>query len=339
VSTDRFTGKEQRVRPLIEESLYYFSVVAQSGSLTAATDKLGITISALSRHITKLEREVGIALFERHARGMELSRAGRLLFRHAQRSLNEAEALMNEMRGEQQRLDRKVSIACTEGFALDFLPVSISGFQRMHPEARIEIHVTSSAGASQQLVDGNASIALGFSLKPEQGVSVRHSMAAPVMALMRSGHPLAARTVLKLRDIVGFPLLLQDQTTTIRQLVEIACNVEGVEIVAPVTSHYVAALYRFIQIMPEAVMFSGYLSVARRLKQDGLVARPIDNAVMQERRLQVKTLAGQQLQGLADECLNWLIKDLERTQPFSVESAPRRAARNAGAARRIQPRG
>jgi DNA-binding transcriptional LysR family regulator len=301
------------MRKLLEPSLYYFSVVAQAGSLTSATEKLGLTVSALSRHIAKLEGDLGMPLFERHARGMVLSHAGRLLLRHAQRTLADAESVFEEIQGEERRRSRTLTIACTEGFAFDFLPVSLGGFASEHPDVAIQLEVVPSDRASQMLLSGEASIALAFSFKPEPGVVVQFAQRAPVMALMQLGHPLAPRAKIALKDLAAFPVLLQDKGTTNRQLFDIACNVEGIEIVPMMTSRYVAALYRFAQVVPDAIMPSGYVSVAKRLGADKLTAIPFDNPLLTQRRLQVLTLAGRQLDDLAEECLRWIIDDLTRT--------------------------
>jgi DNA-binding transcriptional LysR family regulator len=299
------------MRALLEPSLYYFSVVARYGSLSAAAEKLGVSISALSRHITKLEGDVGVALFERHARGMSLSYAGKALYSHAQRSIADAESVTQDIRGEDAKRLRRLSIACTEGMAFDFLPVCISAFRQREPDCSIDMKVVSPEMTSQMLLSGDASIAMAFSVKPEPGVKVQFSMPAPVMALMRDTHPLAGRTSLGLADLTGYPVLLQDEGQTNRQLFDIACNVEGIKITPAVSSHYVAGLYRFVQTMEGAIMPSGYVAVAQRIAADRLVAVPFTNQVLGQRRLQVKTLAGRPLSGLAEQCLEWIVSQLQ----------------------------
>ena len=300
------------MRALLEPSLYCFSVVAQSGSLTASTEKLGMTVSALSRHIAKLEGDLGVALFERHARGMTLSHAGEMLYRHARRSIADAEALERDIHHDAAKQERRIRIACTEGFAFDFLPTSLSRFQNAYPESSVMMDVVPSHIATQKLLSGEAQIALTFSMKPEPGVWVRWTMSAPVMALMRRQHPLAKRASVRIADLLSYPVLLQQRVTTNQQLFDIACNVEGVDIVPAVTSQYAAALYQFVKTMDGAVMPSGYVSVANRMAQDDLIAVPFDNPLLQQRRLQVQTLAGRTLSGLAATCLEWVISDLRR---------------------------
>ena len=69
-------------------ALKYFLEVARAGSIAEASQRLNIAPSAISRQISKLEAEIGVALFERRARGMNLSAAGELLAAHARRSRN-----------------------------------------------------------------------------------------------------------------------------------------------------------------------------------------------------------------------------------------------------------
>lgn len=315
------------MRKLLEPSLYYFSVIAQAGSLSAATEKLGLTVSALSRHIAKLEGDLGVPLFERHARGMVPSPAGRLLLRHAQRTQSDAQAVFDEIQGEERRRARTVKIACTEGFAFDFLPVSLSNFCRQHTDIAFELEVVSSERASQLLLSGQASIALAFSFKPEAGVIVQFTQKAPVMALMHIDHPLASKPQISLKDLTAYPVMLQDKGTTNRQLFDIACDVEGIEVVPMMTSRYVAALYRFAQAVPRAIMPSGYVSVAKRMGIDGLTAIPFDNPLLTQRRLQVITVAGRQLDALAQQCLRWIVADLEETSQGSLVDVPSRKGR------------
>lgn len=66
-------------KPMKLKQLKIFIEIAESGSLGKASDKIGIAQPAMSRHIKLLEEEVGTKLFERHARGMQLTEAGDVL--------------------------------------------------------------------------------------------------------------------------------------------------------------------------------------------------------------------------------------------------------------------
>lgn len=75
-----------------------FEAVAETGQMTAAARLLGMTQSAASQHIIALEKDYGVALFDRSVRPARLTQAGTLLHRHAARILNVVGDLETEMR-------------------------------------------------------------------------------------------------------------------------------------------------------------------------------------------------------------------------------------------------
>src|SRR5690554_2105505 len=69
--------------PLDWNKLRVFHAAAEAGSFTHAAERLHLSQSAISRQVSALEREVGVPLFQRHARGLILTEQGELLYRTA----------------------------------------------------------------------------------------------------------------------------------------------------------------------------------------------------------------------------------------------------------------
>lgn len=149
-------------------ALRYFVEVARTGSLSDASARLHVAVSAISRQIAKLESELGAPLFERRPRGMALSEAGERLLGFAQRSLLEAEHVMKEIGGLDALHGSLLKIACSEGFAIDFLPGALATFKARHPGVDFSVWVVSPADATRRVREGDADIALTFSLAPER---------------------------------------------------------------------------------------------------------------------------------------------------------------------------
>jgi DNA-binding transcriptional LysR family regulator len=275
-------------------ALRYFVEVARTGSLSEASARLHVAVSAISRQVARLESEIGTPLFERRPRGMALSEAGERLLAYAQRSLLEAEHVMKEIGGLDALHGSMIKVASSEGFAADFLPGALAGFRLKHPGIDFDLAVLTPGEATRRVRDGDVDLALTFSLAPEKGVKVEHTERAPVLALMPAGHPLAARAKVSLADLQHYPLVMPESGTTIRQLIDITCALEGLLLEPELTSNNSGAMYRYAQ-KTGAIMFTGLLSVRDRYADDGFVVVALSHPQMRQRSIQVQTMAGREL--------------------------------------------
>jgi DNA-binding transcriptional LysR family regulator len=288
------TAKRDSLTDMDNTALRYFLEVARSGSLSKASERLYVAVSALSRQIAKLEEEVGAALFERRPRGMVLSDAGRLLAEHARRSLLDTERVTEEIRGLANGGRATIRVASSEGVAFHFLPQVFARFLKTHPATHFQLDVSAPSVATQRVREGTADIAVCFSIAPEKDINVLYSQRAPIFALVRRDHPLAARESVSLADLMPWPLAIDHQGVTIRQLFDISCSLEGLVFEPVFVSNYHAALQSFVS-QTDAVTLTGFLTVRSRLAVDRLAAVPIRNPELHQRTLQIQTMAGRTL--------------------------------------------
>jgi DNA-binding transcriptional LysR family regulator len=300
-------------------ALRYFVEVARTGSISEASARLHVAVSAISRQVARLESEIGVPLFERRPRGMALSEAGGRLLAYAQRSLLEAEHVMKEIGGLDALHGSMIKVASSEGFASDFLPTAMAGFRLKHPGIDFNLAVLTPGEATRRVRDGDADLALTFSLAPEKGVKVEHTERAPVFALMHADHPLAAHTRVSLADLQRYPLVLPESGTTIRQLIDITCALEGLLLEPDLTSNNSGAMYRYAQ-KSGAIMFTGLLSVRDRYADDGLVVIALSHPQMRQRSIQVQTMAGRELPASVRAFRDFLIAAVRAPQPARTHS-------------------
>jgi DNA-binding transcriptional LysR family regulator len=291
-------------------ALRYFLEVARSGSLSKASERLFVAVSALSRQIAKLEDEMGVPLFERRPRGMVLSEAGRLLAAHAHRSLMEQDRVTEEIRGLTTDRRATIRVSSSEGVARDFLPQVFVHFLKTWPAAHFQLDVNAPTEATQRVRDGTADIAVCFSVAPEKDVNVHYAQRAPIFALVAQDHPLAQRKSVSLADLKPWPLAIYDEGVTVRQLFDIACSLEGLTFEPVFVSNYGSALQTFVQLT-KAVTLVGLLTVRSRLKPDNLAAVPISNPELHQRTLQVQTMAGRTLPKAVAAFLELLITTIQ----------------------------
>ena len=131
-----------RTRAIAAGQLRAFEAVARQLNFRAASEELALTQSAISRQIQALEEDVGVSLFLRHTRAVELTSAGAQLLRAVLPSLQRIDSAVRTIR---QGAGRKsVAISTWASFASMWLIPRLEIFQRAHPDIDIRIDATDS---------------------------------------------------------------------------------------------------------------------------------------------------------------------------------------------------
>ncbi len=136
-----------------------FLETAQTGSLSAAARKLGLTQPTLSRQVAAIERELGVTLFERVGKAMALTTTGLDLLEHARTMGAAAEALGLAASGRSQAVGGVVSVSATDAVAAWLLPPLVRRLREREPGIAIEVI---------------ASNALSDLLRREADIAIRH---------------------------------------------------------------------------------------------------------------------------------------------------------------------
>lgn len=127
-------------RPLLAGHLRTLEAVARHLNFRAAADELALTQSAVSRQIQALEDEVGVPLFLRHTRAVELTSAGAQLVRAVAPSLEHIDSTVRLIRRTAAR--QSVAISTWASFASMWLIPRLEAFQKDHPDIDIRIDAT-----------------------------------------------------------------------------------------------------------------------------------------------------------------------------------------------------
>ena len=126
-----------RTRPIGAGHLRAFEVVARHLNFRAAAEEMALTQPAVSRQIQALEEEVGVRLFLRHTRAVELTSAGAQLLLAVQQALPRIDATIRQIRQSASR--RSVALTTFASFASMWLIPRLEAFQRDHPDIDIRI--------------------------------------------------------------------------------------------------------------------------------------------------------------------------------------------------------
>lgn len=118
--------------------LRLFCAVAQAGSFAAASERLFISQPAMSHQITALEQELGVRLFDRLARGVRLTPAGRAIFQQALVMLEAADELERTAH-EHGATKGKITLGITTVGGLYYLTETLREFREEHAQVAVEI--------------------------------------------------------------------------------------------------------------------------------------------------------------------------------------------------------
>ena len=183
-----------------------FLVTAEEGSLSAAARALDMTQPTLGRQVAALERELGIALFERGARGLELTPAGLALVDHVRDMGNAASRLSLSASGRSSSIEGNICITAAEALAVYLLPPIVTELRLEEPLIDVEIIASND---SSDLKRREADIAVR-SYRPTQSDLVARKLAdmsaylyASPDYLARIGHPKCAADLAN-ADFIGF---------------------------------------------------------------------------------------------------------------------------------------
>ena len=139
------------------QQLRYFSAVASGDTFADSADQIGISQSALSQGIARLEQVTGSRLLERDGRRRRLTEAGEAVAAYARRVIGESESLADHLDMRRAGRAGTLRVGLIDAAALYLLREPLEEFRDNHPETDLAITVTGSAELEQRLADGELS--------------------------------------------------------------------------------------------------------------------------------------------------------------------------------------
>lgn len=181
------------VRRLDLITLQLFVAVFEEGTLTRAANREAIAVSAASKRLMELEQVLGVSLFVRRAKGMDLTAAGETLLHHARQMLFNVEKMGLELGEHSHGVRGYVRMLANLSAIIQFLPEDLRDFSQQHPEVKTDLEERPSNGVVQGVLDGVADLGICSSDTDTKGltsVTYRHDK---LVVLMPADHSLSAR--------------------------------------------------------------------------------------------------------------------------------------------------
>jgi DNA-binding transcriptional LysR family regulator len=184
--------------------LEYFVAVAEELSFTRAARRTYAAQSTVSAAIRTLEHDLGVTLFDRSSRSVQLSDDGRTLLPEAKAAIEAIERARASLADARAGLRGNLRVGTLTNVGLVDLPTILGAFHRSHPDVDIHLSVSpsGSTGLAADLRAGRLDVALlGSPDSDHDGLDTRPLATAPYVVLLPTTHRLASRRTVRLEDL------------------------------------------------------------------------------------------------------------------------------------------
>ncbi|MEV3903888.1 LysR family transcriptional regulator [Mycobacterium sp. NPDC050551] len=257
----------------------HFLAVAAELSFTRAAERVHVVQSALSTSIAKLERELGVELFDRTRQQIRLTPAGDRFRIHAHDVVRVTRAAGESVAEYRGALSGTIEFGSLISFGPLDVPGALGEFHRANPFVRLRLRLSQSGASAYlaALIEGSLDLAL-ISVPnrfPPQ-LDMRLLFEEPMVFVCRRDHPLARRRRVRLADVAGEDLVGFPPEFGLRRLTDDACRAAGV---TARTSYEVPAGFAAVAELVGSGLGTAFMPASEAQKFDHLNAIDVTEPV------------------------------------------------------------
>lgn len=188
----------------------YFVAVAEQGSVTRAAQNLSISQSSVTEALKELENDLGVALFERHPRGLTITHNGHQFLRHATKILASVSDARTSFSGQQSALSGTLNIGVTSLVAGYVLSDLLARYRRACPGIEVSAIEDNGGYLEHLLVGGELDVAVMVisNLRDRMALQAEILETSPYRLWLPMGHPLVSADIISVADIAREPLIM-----------------------------------------------------------------------------------------------------------------------------------
>jgi DNA-binding transcriptional LysR family regulator len=220
--------------------LQYFVAVAAELNFSRAAQRIHVAQSALSASVGRLEKDLGVELFDRSKRQIVLTAPGEVFLQHAREVIHTAQRARSSVADYRDQLTGTVTLGTLMSWGALDLAAVLEEFRRVHPMVTVQLRqsLTGSAGHLDAIADGKMDLALvSISSSPSRLVAVRELTHEHMVFVCESSHALAHRDRVQLADLAGQDFIYFPRGWGSRQRLDAGFAAAGVQ---PASAYEVA---------------------------------------------------------------------------------------------------
>lgn len=207
--------------------LAQFVAVARHEHVTRAAHELGVPQSTLSRAVTRLETDLGIALFARHGRTVSLTPAGRVFLSSAERAIAAVEQAAESVRSDADPATGKVAFGFLHTLGWETVPGLLREFRADHPKVRFALIQNYGEAMLDRLRAGDLDLCLTSPVPDEPELVARRLDEQRLSLVVPDDHRLAARKRIRLAEVADESFVTLERGYGMRRILDSLCAQAG----------------------------------------------------------------------------------------------------------------
>ncbi|BAP14371.1 MULTISPECIES: LysR family transcriptional regulator [Alcanivorax] len=264
-------------------TLTAFMAVAETGSFSAAAERLYITQPAISKRIALLEQQLEARLFDRVGRQIQLTEAGRSLLPRARQVLMDVEDIARAIHDLSGEVTGKLRIGTSHHIGLHRLPPVLRQFSRDYPQVKLDIHFIDSEEAWEGVLHGELEMGVvTLPPQPDERLNSEVIWNDPLVFMCAPEHPLAKQDNLTLESFTGHSAILPSPVTFTRGIVERLFDEHNLKLDIAMSTNYLETIHMMASIG------LGWSVLPATMVDRGMIQLPV-NVPLPERQLGVVT--------------------------------------------------
>ncbi len=292
------------------KAIQIFVVVAETCSFRKAAEVLHRSQSAVSTQIKLLEEQIGVSLFHRTTRRVQLTAEGEQLLGHAQRAVASLDMGLRQIREAANVQFGHIAMGCVPSIAATVLPGVLAEFQRKRSGIRLELRELASAQLLETVAKQEISFGIGPAVEQASDFDFVPIVSEPIYALLPEAYWKPDHVTITLAELATLPVVLASSSAALRNTLNEELALRGLEIRNSFEVIQVQTMLAFAQA-GLGVAILPRITIPQPLDQT-LQALPIVDPIM-ARTLCLITLKGNSLSPAALELTALIVNHFRST--------------------------
>ncbi|MBL1074602.1 LysR family transcriptional regulator [Nocardia sp. 2] len=205
------------------DDLHWFLTLAELERVGAAAERLHLTQPTLSRMLARLERRLGVELFDRHGKRLTLNESGRIYYEHVRRAQSELDAAARQLADLANPALGVVRLAFQHSLGARVIPELIAGFRRTSGRVTFTLDQDAADVVTAAVRTGNADLGLVSPKPSAAGLGWRPLLRQRLALAVPADHRLAGRRQVRLGEVADADFIAMHPGFGMRHVLDDLC--------------------------------------------------------------------------------------------------------------------